>query len=1205
MKAISQYSLVTLIAITGSSAASSLLAADGQILRSLLPALTAQQSEKDASAGGQAATQRSFPRIPRLFGGKKPVPEADPFRNLDAVESNLGSAERSNENARPAPGKSPSGSNGDMQSAGAHLLAARRALAEDKLAAAKAELKKAEQLPLEKSVNGDSPEKVAHTIRQYEDLLSRAREQRNTMAYRRSYADFLLDEARGFLSWEEFGEAQRLAADAHRLNIAFSPFETTPQELLKEIEDRRLSAQAEKKSDASVVPAQFEDETSESFNGLSNDEFDYQDTPELTGSSTEFGDALDDAPAVSTGARLLQAGDDALRQGDTAGALRYFRQAENYKSELDESMVEQLESHLRILSPSVPQPRIDAPEGSPLNTTADNQKLLRNQIESDVTRQQSIARGLLEKDPVKALEILNSTRKMVGDSSLDDASKQALQRRLDVSLRRTEAYIEEHRAEIELNGQNKEVLAEIDREKQARLEIDRKLAKLVDEYNGLMDQQRWAEAEVLAKRAKALDPENPVATQLVQQSSLIRRLQNSMVLQGEQTDGFLGAMESVHRAAVQPDPDIPISFPKAKEWSELTRSRRELERLQGRRRSPREAEIEKKLSTPVPVNFQDTPLSQVVDTLSKLAGVPLILDPLALQEMAVDSNTPISLSLDDEIQLKSVLNIILRQLQLGYVIRDDVLTITSQDEREGDLYPQTYEVADLVTPIPNFVPNGNMVIGNAMARAYADASVGWGGGYGGVSSPTQLASNDVGGNSSTIAAGVLAQVQGNGASVSPGVAPGDFRPSGPGGLRGGTQADFDSLIDLIVTTIAPDTWEEVGGPGSINEFETTLSLVISQTEEVHDQIRDLLEQLRRLNDLQITIEVRFITLTDDFFERLGVDFDFDVDDKISDAQIAEAIRNGGDNGPEVTVGLQGGPTGSDLTGSTLPNVLQNLTGQTTTDSMVGIPNFTTDLDLQFRQGSFGATAPIFGGFDPATAATFGFAILSDIEAFFFIQAAQGDNRTNVLQAPKVTLFNGQQATISDQTTTPFVISVIPVVGDFAAAHQPVILWLPEGTFLSVQAVASTDRRFVRMTVVPFFSQIGEVNTFTFEGSTTSTDTSSATTTDDDDNSTTRNNNNVVQMTQGTTVQLPSFSQVNVQTTVSVPDGGTILLGGVKRLREGRNERGVPILSKVPYLNRLFRNVGIGRETQSLMLMVTPRIIIQEEEEEKLLSSVPL
>jgi len=78
--------------------------------------------------------------------------------------------------------------------------------------------------------------------------------------------------------------------------------------------------------------------------------------------------------------------------------------------------------------------------------------------------------------------------------------------------------------------------------------------------------------------------------------------------------------------------------------------------------------------------------------------------------------------------------------------------------------------------------------------------------------------------------------------------------------------------------------------------------------------------------------------------------------------------------------------------------------------------------------------------------------------------------------------------------------------------------------------------------------------------------------------------------------LPQFAFTSVSTTVSVPDGGTILLGGIKRLSEGRTERGVPILSKIPYISRLFRNVAIARDASSLMLMVTPRIIIQEEEE---------
>ncbi len=41
-----------------------------------------------------------------------------------------------------------------------------------------------------------------------------------------------------------------------------------------------------------------------------------------------------------------------------------------------------------------------------------------------------------------------------------------------------------------------------------------------------------------------------------------------------------------------------------------------------------------------------------------------------------------------------------------------------------------------------------------------------------------------------------------------------------GGSGGAAQADFDSLIDLITQTVAPDTWDEVGGPGSIASFPT-------------------------------------------------------------------------------------------------------------------------------------------------------------------------------------------------------------------------------------------------------------------------------------------------------------------------------------------------------------------------------------------------
>ncbi|MFA9271089.1 MAG: hypothetical protein ACEQSX_10090, partial [Baekduiaceae bacterium] len=61
-------------------------------------------------------------------------------------------------------------------------------------------------------------------------------------------------------------------------------------------------------------------------------------------------------------------------------------------------------------------------------------------------------------------------------------------------------------------------------------------------------------------------------------------------------------------------------------------------------------------------------------------------------------------------------------------------------------------------------------------------------------------------------------------------------------------------------TIEPGTWDVDGGTGTIGTEENTLSLVIRQTSSAHEQIADLLKQLRKLQDLQVTVEVRFISV---------------------------------------------------------------------------------------------------------------------------------------------------------------------------------------------------------------------------------------------------------------------------------------------------------------------------------------------------------
>lgn len=65
--------------------------------------------------------------------------------------------------------------------------------------------------------------------------------------------------------------------------------------------------------------------------------------------------------------------------------------------------------------------------------------------------------------------------------------------------------------------------------------------------------------------------------------------------------------------------------------------------------------------------------------------------------------------------------------------------------------------------------------------------------------------------------------------------------------RGKDFNDFDSIIEMITTTVRPTSWDRVGGPGSIAPFEAAgiHVLVINQTGPIHLQIETLLADLRR------------------------------------------------------------------------------------------------------------------------------------------------------------------------------------------------------------------------------------------------------------------------------------------------------------------------------------------------------------------------
>ncbi len=71
---------------------------------------------------------------------------------------------------------------------------------------------------------------------------------------------------------------------------------------------------------------------------------------------------------------------------------------------------------------------------------------------------------------------------------------------------------------------------------------------------------------------------------------------------------------------------------------------------------------------------------------------------------------------------------------------------------------------------------------------------------------------------------------------------------------------------------------------------------------------------------------------------------------------------------------------------------------------------------------------------------------------------------------------------------------------------------------------------------------------------------------------------------------PDTSESNVETTVTVPDGSTIILGGMLKLNQGKGGTKVPLLGDIPLLGGLFRSTSSSDIQRNLYVFVKAEII---------------
>ena len=77
---------------------------------------------------------------------------------------------------------------------------------------------------------------------------------------------------------------------------------------------------------------------------------------------------------------------------------------------------------------------------------------------------------------------------------------------------------------------------------------------------------------------------------------------------------------------------------------------------------------------------------------------------------------------------------------------------------------------------------------------------------------------------------------------------------------------------------------------------------------------------------------------------------------------------------------------------------------------------------------------------------------------------------------------------------------------------------------------------------------------------------------------------------GTSTSAPAINTKTINTQALVSDGETIVLGGIFQNTQVRNKSGVPGLSSLPFLGRLFKNHADSNTQTELLIFITPHII---------------
>lgn len=178
-----------------------------------------------------------------------------------------------------------------------------------------------------------------------------------------------------------------------------------------------------------------------------------------------------------------------------------------------------------------------------------------------------------------------------------------------------------------------------------------------------------------------------------------------------------------------------------------------------------------------------------------------------------------------------------------------------------------------------------------------------------------------------------------------------------------------------------------------------------------------------------------------------------------------------------------------------------------------------------------------------------------------INAFAANSRVNILSTPRVMVKSGGKATIDVGTEVPIITSQSSA-SDLQASGSPSVLqeiqYRKTGILLNVSPVVHSGNR-IDLDITQEVSE-SKPNTTT-------------------------------------NISSPNIFTRKISTSLGLRDGGSVLLGGLISSSSNKGYSGMPVLSEIPYLGRLFRVERNNNDRTELIMLIVPYVIDSSQDAE--------